>query len=202
MPSVSKAHPHDHLEKVEVKSHEELREWFEKNHAQKDSIWLVTYKKSAGEKYLANTHIVDECVCFGWMDGRKMKLDDKRTMQLLSPKKTQHWAKSYKDRYARLKKEGRMHEAGEALVREAKKSGAWDFMNDVDNLIMPDDLRDALKDKPQALSNYEAFPDFAKRDILRWIKIAKREETRAKRIAETAVKAARNERASGTGASK
>lgn len=194
-------HAHDHLQKVEVKSHEELRDWFEKNHAQKDSIWLVTYKKIAGDKYLPNPIVVDECVCFGWMDGRKMKLDDKRTMQLLSPKKTEHWAKSYKDRYARLKKAGRMHEAGEALVREAKKSGAWDFMNDVDNLLLPDDLREAMEAKPPALSNYEAFPDSAKRDILRWIKIAKREETRAKRIDETAAKAARNERASGTGTS-
>lgn len=73
-------------------------------------------------------------------------------------------------------------------------------MNDVDNLIMLDDLKEALQAKPPALSNYEAFPDSAKRDILRWIKIAKRNETRQKRIEETAAKAARNECASCTGA--
>ncbi|MEL7407847.1 MAG: hypothetical protein AAFN00_12925, partial [Cyanobacteria bacterium J06558_2] len=85
---------HEHLEKVEVKSQEELREWFEKNYAQQESIWIVTYKKVVPDKYLANTHIVDECVCFGWMNGRRRKLDEKRTMQLLSPKKARHWAKS------------------------------------------------------------------------------------------------------------
>ncbi|MEM6811438.1 MAG: YdeI/OmpD-associated family protein [Pseudomonadota bacterium] len=198
---MAKSHAHDHLEKVEVKSHEELREWFEKNHAQKESIWIVTYKKVVPDKYLANTHIVDECVCFGWMDGRRMKLDDKRTMQLLSPKKTKHWVKSYKERYKRLKKEGRIHPLAEKQIQADKKSGAWDFMNDVDNLIMPDDLREALEAKPPAMSNYEEFPDSAKRDILRWIKLAKRDETREKRITETVSKAACNERTSGTGVS-
>ncbi|MEL6442456.1 MAG: YdeI/OmpD-associated family protein [Cyanobacteria bacterium J06621_8] len=191
---------HEHLEKVEVKSQEELREWFEKNYAQQESIWIVTYKKVVPDKYLANTHIVDECVCFGWMNGRRRKLDEKRTMQLLSPKKARHWAKSYKERYERLKKEGRIHPCTEKQVEADKKSGAWDFMNDVDNLIMPDDLKNALEAHPQALNNYKEFPDSAKRDILRWIKLAKSDETRQKRIEQAAVKAAKNERASGTGA--
>ncbi|MDJ0626294.1 MAG: YdeI/OmpD-associated family protein [Candidatus Caenarcaniphilales bacterium] len=72
-------------------------------------------------------------------------------------------------------------------------------MNDVDALIVPDDLQIALETRPQALSNYEAFPDSAKRDILRWIKLAKMTETRSKRIEETAILAALNQRASGTG---
>ncbi|MEM9246325.1 MAG: YdeI/OmpD-associated family protein, partial [Cyanobacteria bacterium P01_F01_bin.153] len=197
--SMPKKTSQENLEKVEVKSHQELRKWFEKNHAQEKSIWLVTYKKVAPDKYLANTDVVDECVCFGWMDGRKMKLDDSRTMQLLSPKKTKHWAKSYKERYERLKEAGRMHDAGERLVAEAKESGDWDFMNDVDALIVPKDLAEAFEGNPLARENYEDFPDSAKRDILRWIKLAKRKETREKRIAETIQKATVNQRASGTG---
>ena len=70
----------DQLQRIEVKSHAKLRAWFEHNHAQAESIWLVTYKKSMPEFYLANTDVVDECVCFNWMDGRKMKLDAHRTM--------------------------------------------------------------------------------------------------------------------------
>lgn len=196
---MTKPTPHSELKKVEVGSLAELRSWFERNHTQKESIWLVTYKKSHPAKYLANTDVVDECVCFGWMDGRKAKLDDERTMQLLSPKKVEHWAKSYKDRYTRLKQEGRMHASGEQRVQEAKRSGAWDFMNDVDALILPDDFKKELEQTPLAMSNYQAFPDSAKRDILRWIKLAKKDETRKNRIRETALKAAQNRRASGTG---
>ncbi|MEL6353359.1 MAG: YdeI/OmpD-associated family protein [Cyanobacteria bacterium J06627_28] len=188
----------DDLEKVEVSSTEELRTWFETNHAQKESIWLVTYKKTVPSKYVANPDVVDEVLCFGWMDGRKMKLDDERTMQLLSPRKTQHWSKTYKDKVARLTKEGRMHEAGLASVAASKANGMWDFLNDVDALVKPDDLVEALEQHPPALENYEAFPPSAKRDILRWIKLAKKPETREKRILKTAQLAAENKRASGT----
>ena len=142
--------------------------------------------------------VLDEVLCFGWMDGRRMKLDEERTMQLLSPRKAEHWSKTYKDRVARLMAAGRMHESGLRAVEAAKRSGAWDFLNDVDALIKPDDLVAVLRKHPPALENYEAFPDSAKRDILRWIKLAKKPETRAKRIQKTAELAAQNQRASGT----
>lgn len=186
------------LEKVEVKSVKELRQWFEKHHGQKESIWLVTYKKNVPNNYVSIQEVLDEVLCFGWMDGRRMKLDDERTMQLLSPRKTQHWSKTYKDRVAVLTKVGRMHAAGLRAVETAKENGTWDFMNDVDALIKPDDLIEALEQSPPAMENYEAFPDSVKRDILRWIKMAKKPETRAKRIRETAELAAQNKRASGT----
>ncbi len=186
------------LEKVEVKSVKELRQWFEKHHGQKESIWLVTYKKNVPNNYVSIQEVLDEVLCFGWMDGRRMKLDDERTMQLLSPRKAQHWSKTYKDRVAVLTKVGRMHAAGLRAVETAKENGTWDFMNDVDALIKPDDLIEALEQSPPAMENYEAFPDSVKRDILRWIKMAKKPETRAKRIRETAELAAQNKRASGT----
>lgn len=186
------------LTKIEITSVEELRQWFEKNHGQTASIWLVTYKKNVPDKYVSIQAVLEEVLCFGWMDGRRMKLDDERTMQLLSPRKTEHWSKTYKDRVAKLTQAGRMHEAGLRAVEAAKKSGMWDFLNDVDALIKPDDLIEALENHPPALANYEAFPDSAKRDILRWIKLAKKPETRSKRIQKTAILAAQNKRASGT----
>lgn len=188
------------LEEVEVNSPEELRRWFEENHRRAESIWLITFKKAVPEKYLPNTVVVDECVCFGWMDGRRKKVDHERTMQLLSPRKSSHWAQSYKERYARLEHEGRLHPAGIAAADTAKATGGWSEMDEVDRLIPPADFLSALDAEPKARENYEQFPDSAKRDILRWIKLAKRDETRKRRIAEAAAKASKNERASGTGA--
>ncbi|MEO0769624.1 MAG: YdeI/OmpD-associated family protein [Cyanobacteria bacterium J06649_4] len=188
----------DELERVEVSSTQELREWFEKNYSQPESIWLVTYKKNVPDKYVSIQQVLDEVLCFGWMDGRRMKLDSERTMQLLSPRKTQHWSKTYKDRVAKLEKAGRMHKSGLKAVEVSKENGLWDFLNDVDALIKPSDLTEALESHPPALENYETFPDSAKRDILRWIKLAKKPETRAKRILKTAQLAAENKRASGT----
>ena len=64
-------------------------------------------------------------------------------------------------------------------------------MDDVDNLLLPADLHTALQEHSPALENYHAFPDSAKRDILRWIKLAKKPETRAKRILAAAKKPSR-----------
>ncbi|MEM7772350.1 MAG: YdeI/OmpD-associated family protein [Cyanobacteria bacterium P01_A01_bin.37] len=188
----------EEFEKVEVKSTQELRQWFEEHYSQPESIWLVTYKRNVPDKYVSIQQVLDEVLCFGWMDGRRMKLDDARTMQLLSPRKTQHWSKTYKDRVAKLQEAGRMHKAGLKTIEVSKENGLWDFLNDVDALIKPDDLIEALEAHPPSLENYEDFPESAKRDILRWIKLAKKPETRAKRILETARLAAENKRASGT----
>lgn len=184
----------DDFEKVEVKSTAALRQWLEENHTQDDSVWLVTYKKHTGDPYISTSQVLDELLCFGWIDGIRRKLDDNRTMQLISPRKTQHWAKSYKDRIAKLETEGRMHPAGIKVVEEGKANGLWNFMDDVDALIIPDDLEAALTATPPAFTNFDTAAPSYKRNVLRWIKLAKTEKTRAKRIAKTVDFAERNEK--------
>lgn len=188
----------DDAERVAADSREKLRRWLEKNHDRKDGVWLVTYRACVPDKYLSTGEVLDELLSFGWMDGRRKKLDDRRTMQYVSPKRTPYWSKTYKDRVARLTRAGRMHPAGLALVEAAKRSGGWTFFDDVDALIVPDDLAAAFAGRPPARANYDAFAPSAKRDLLRWIKLAKTERTRTQRVAEAAEKAARNEPASGT----
>ncbi len=187
----------ENFEKVEVISAKQLRDWLEANYSQKESIWLVTHKKHQGDKYVSVQDILDEILCFGWIDGIRRKLDEDRTMQLISPRQAQHWAKSYKDRVAKLIDEGRMHPAGLRVISEAKQNGLWTFMDDVDALIKPDDLIEALEAHSPANDHFDAFSQSSRRNILRWIKLAKTPETRAKRIRETAVLAAQNQKIPG-----
>lgn len=184
----------ENFEKVEIASPDALRAWLTDHHLQDDSVWLVTFKKHHPEKYVSVGDVLDELLCFGWIDGIRRKLDDDRTMQLISKRKTQHWAKSYKDRIARLTAEGRMHAAGLKSVEDGKASGLWHFMDDVDALIAPDDLVAALRASPPALDRFEAAPPAYRRNVLRWIKLAKTPQTRAKRLAQAADYAVRNER--------
>ncbi|NJL48911.1 MAG: hypothetical protein HC929_17385 [Leptolyngbyaceae cyanobacterium SM2_5_2] len=184
----------ENFEQVEVTSAQQLRQWLEVNHAQKESIWLVTYKKHLADNYVSVQNILDEVLCFGWVDGIRRKLDDDRTMQLISPRQTQHWAKSYKDRVAKLTKSGRMHPAGLAAVAESKRNGLWNFMDDVDALVIPDDLTEALEKYPPAKEHFANFANSNQRNVLRWIKLAKTPETRAKRIEKTALLAAQNQK--------
>ena len=59
---------------------------------------MVTFKKSEADKYVSRWDVLDELICFGWIDGIRRKLDDNKTMQLISPRKVEHWAKTYKER--------------------------------------------------------------------------------------------------------
>lgn len=175
----------ENFAQVVVASVAELENWLARNHAQPASVWLVTFKKQAAHKYLSRDEVLDALLCYGWIDGIRRKLDDARTMQLISPRKEQRWAKTYQDRAARLIAEGRMQPSGEAAMTRAKQAGLWDQSADVDALVIPPDLSAALQANPLADSYFRACPPSYRRNVLRWISIAKRSETRAKRITQT-----------------
>ena len=185
----------ENAERVEVKIRQQLRNWLLENCDRTQGVWLVTYKK-ASEHYLAYPEIVQECLCFGWIDSLPRKLDEARTMLYISPRKQgSNWSKVNKDYVANLQAAGLMHPAGLEKVAKAKEDGSWTFLDDVEALILPEDLKQAFEQNKVALSNWEKFPRSVKRGVLEWIKNAKRSATRAKRIAETVDKAAQDIRA-------
>ena len=177
----------DRFEPVELDSEQALWDWLEANHQRAEGVWFITYKKSAGDKYLSTDQLLDAGLAYGWVDGIRRKLDDQRTMQLYSPRATRAWTLSYKERAERLIREGRMQPAGLAKVSEGKASGLWDYWNDVDQLIQPEDLKAGLTQVGGQTAWEEAGKAY-RRNLLRWIKLAKTAPTRDKRI-ETVVQA-------------
>lgn len=176
----------ENFKKVEIESQEQLRNWLRLNYSQEEGIWLVTFKKSEKEKYVSRDEVLDELICFGWIDGIRRKLDNTRTMQLISPRRIQHWAKTYKDRAGKLIKENKMHQSGLDSIKKGKESGLWNFMDDVDNLEIPDDLKTALNKLEGAFDFFDNINNSSKRFVLRWIKLSKTEKTRNIRIAKIA----------------
>ncbi|MEM9482626.1 MAG: YdeI/OmpD-associated family protein [Cyanobacteria bacterium P01_F01_bin.116] len=186
------------FEQVEVTSRAEWRTWLTNNHTQTDSIWLVTYKKHTGSRYLPYDAIVEEALCFGWIDSLPRKLDSDRTMLLLSPRRPKSpWSKLNKDRVTKMLDQGLITPAGQAKIDQAKADGSWTFLDDVEALIIPDDLATALSANPQAKTYFEAFSSSSKKGILQWIKSAKQATTREKRIQKTVDSAAQNLKANG-----
>jgi len=182
--------------RYEARTSAAWREWLQDNHSRAPGVWLVTFKKGSGEPYLPYGEAVDEALAFGWIDSLPRKLDDKRTMLLMTPRKDgSSWSQLNKRRVERLIAEGRMAEAGFIKVKAAKKDGSWDRLNEVDALVMPLDLMAAFKADPLALEHFEAFPPSSRRGILEWILNAKRPETRARRIDETVRLASLNRKA-------
>lgn len=188
----------ENFDKVEITSQEELRLWLMKNHAQPDSVWLVTYKKSEPSKYVSRWDVLDELICFGWIDGIRRKLDDNKTMQLISQRKVEHWAKTYKERAAKLIDEKKMHESGLKAIEASKSNGLWNFMDDVDNLIIPKDLSKELSKLNGAAEFFNSINPSSKRFVLRWIKLAKTEKTRNNRIKKLAQLSAKGEKLPGS----
>lgn len=180
------------LLQVEVLDRVSWRDWLVGHYQQAESIWLVTYKKHTAH-YLAYDAIVEEALCFGWIDSLPRKLDGDRTMLLLSPRKPKSvWSKLNKTRVASLIEQGLMTPAGLMKIEQAKADGSWSFLDDVEALIMPADLAVALSANVMAKQYFEAFSPTAKKAILQWIKMAKQTQTRQQRIEKTVTLAAQN----------
>jgi uncharacterized protein YdeI (YjbR/CyaY-like superfamily) len=188
----------ENFEKVEVTSTDELRQWLINNHKQHQSVWLVTYKSIVPEKNLSTADVLDELLCFGWVDGIRRKLDDTKTMQLISPRRVEPWSKTYKERANKLIELGKMEETGFASIESSKQNGLWDFLNDVDNLIIPSDLSSALKGTDGAFEFFNAINPSSKRFVLRWLKLAKTNKTRTSRIEQLVALSAKGEKLKGS----
>ena len=80
-------------------------------------------------------------------------------------------------------------------IRDRRSDGSWHLLDEVENLTVPDDLAEAFDRHAGARDHWDGFPRSARRGILEWIVQAKRPETRAKRVEETARLAAAGERA-------
>ena len=178
------------------RSRAEWRAWLEQHHTRPDGLWVITYKKTSGREYVSYEEIVEEALCFGWIDSKGNKLDEERTMLWCAPRKPgSKWSRPNKQRVDKLLAAGWMHPAGLAKIEAAKQDGAWTALDAVEALEIPADLKRALAANKDARSYFDGFPRSVKRAILEWISNAKRPETRAKRIAETAELASKNIRA-------
>jgi len=183
-------------EQVTIRSRAEWRRWLTKHHATAQGVWIVVYRRESGRPTIPQAELVEEALCFGWIDSTARKLDDDRREQLMTPRRARsRWSSINRERIERLTEAGLMRPAGFAAIEAAKANGNWDALDPVERLEEPEELRQALDANPRARSNWNGFPPSAKRVILGWISTAKRPETRTKRITQTVSEAAAGRRA-------
>lgn len=183
-------------ERFAVETRAQWRRWLAAHHSSAPGVWVVTWRRGSGRPIVPYEDLVEEALCFGWVDSRGGRVDDERTSLLMTPRNPRsRWSRPNKERIERLTVAGAMTPAGLAAVEEAKRRGTWTALDDVEDLVVPPDLAAALDAAPPARRHWDAFPRSVKRAILEWVSSATKPDTRAKRIAETATLAARNERA-------
>lgn len=172
------------------------REWLTKNHAEAKNIWLVLYHKESGRPSVTNDEAVEEALCFGWIDAKPNKRDKESSYLFFARRNPKsNWSKTNRERAERLIEQGLMTSAGMESITLAKKTGTWTALEEVQNSVLPPDLREALAMNTLAEKNFTEFPPSSKRIILEWILNAKRPETRKNRIEETVQSAEKNIRA-------
>jgi uncharacterized protein YdeI (YjbR/CyaY-like superfamily) len=182
-------------EAIHLETVDQWHAWLEEHHRRREGVWLVGWKPRTGKPAIPYEEAIEEALCFGWVDSTYQSLDDERGMLWWSPRrKGSVWARSNKERVARLEAEGRMTDAGRAAVERARADGSWTILEAIDDLVVPDDLRLALAARHGALDRWESMSPTTRRAILFGIITAKKPETRRRRVEEAAETVARGGR--------
>jgi uncharacterized protein YdeI (YjbR/CyaY-like superfamily) len=166
---------------------EQWRAWLTANHQTARELWLIFHKKHTGQRGLTYVEALEEALCFGWIDGILKRIDDQKHRVRFSPRrKNSIWSERNKRRVRKLIKEGRMTEPGLAKIRQARANGQWDKATEREDItIVPIDLSEALAANEKARLNFESLAPSYRRQFIYWVALAKRDETRRRRIEET-----------------
>nr|MBP6316179.1 YdeI/OmpD-associated family protein [Chitinophagaceae bacterium] len=149
----------------------------------KQAVWLVYYNKKSGIESISWSEAVDQALCFGWIDSKRISIDNNTSHQFFSKRKPKStWSKINKNKVQALIEKGLMTNAGLACIETAKQNGSWTILDEVEELIIPEDLEIEFRKKPVANEFFTNASKSVKKIILYWLLSAKTIETREKRI--------------------
>ena len=175
------------MKTLNVKKRAEWRAWLAKHHDNETEVWLVYYKKGTGVASIDYESSVEEALCYGWVDSIIKKIDETKYARKFTPRKDDSkWSPSNIKRVKKLLKDGLMTEHGLQKVEAAKQSGKWDDPVQRPELsfeIHPE-FAEALKKNKRAKETFDTLAPTYQKQYLGWIEVAKRSETKEKRIKE------------------
>lgn len=180
-------------EEIYIEDKHQLRSWLDKNHDSCKGIWLVYNKKNSGKRMLSYDELVEEVLCFGWVDSLPRSKNGNQAMYYISPRRPKSpWSKLNKQRIEKLTIEKRIARAGLEVIERSKKDGSWSSYDNIENLVVPVELKTAFSKNRKAEENFNNFSNSNKKQILWYISSAKHVETKHKRINQIVAESARN----------
>jgi uncharacterized protein YdeI (YjbR/CyaY-like superfamily) len=177
-----------------VKTREEWREWLEENHSKIQGIWLIYYKKISGKPRIPYNDAVEEALRYGWIDGKIKRVNEDYYIQWFTPRRRgSRWSKLNMAKAEKLIKDGRMKPEGLKEFEDACKRSQmiYDTKSEA-NLVIPDDLKEALNSNLVAYNNFINFPPSSRKLYVFWLNDAKRPQTRLARITRIVDRAEKN----------
>ncbi|MHC4559395.1 MAG: YdeI/OmpD-associated family protein [Planctomycetota bacterium] len=174
------------MKQLYVTSRNQWRHWLSRHHSTETGIWLVFYKKETSKPTIDYEAAVEEAICFGWVDSIIKRIDAARYARKFTPRTDKSkWSLLNKKRADKMIKQGRMTDAGRAKIQTAKKTGLWDQDPRLKiSFDVPPELAEALARNKKAKENFNKLAPSYRKHYIGWIKVAKRPETKKRRIAE------------------
>ena len=158
--------------------------WLAKNHEVSAGLWLKLAKKATGISSVTYAEALDVALCYGWIDGQKMRFDEKYWLQKFTPRRPKSiWSKINTEKVERLIANGEMKPSGLKAVEAAKQDGRWDAAySSQKNMSVPEDFQSALEKNRKAKIFFETLTSSRRYAFLFRITTAKKAETRERRI--------------------
>jgi uncharacterized protein YdeI (YjbR/CyaY-like superfamily) len=163
----------------------EFRAWLVEQHETASEVWVGYWRKATGKPSLTWPEAVDEALCFGWIDGKRQRIDDERHRQRFTPRRPQsNWSAINIAKVGELRAAGRMTPAGEAAfaARREDRSAVYSYERRHEAVFDAEQAA-TFRGNEAAWTWFDAQSPSYRRTATHWVLSAKRPETRAKRLA-------------------
>ena len=167
---------------ITVYAREDFRKWLRKNHKKDSKVAVVLYKRHTGKPAPTHRELMEEAICFGWIDTTIKRIDENKFTRNFSKRnKNSTWSDNTLGYAKQLAQEGKMTDEGMKFYKLGLLKPTHDHGIPKDP-SMPPELKTALSKSKKAKENFDAFPPSTKKMFYRWLLRGKLPETRAKRI--------------------
>lgn len=177
--------PDDGLPTLFFAGEADWERWLEEHHDTTRGVWVKMAKQASGLESVRYPEVLDTALCFGWIDGRREALDERHFLQRFTPRRARSpWSRINREKIERMIAEGRVRPAGTREIERAQADGRWERAYDGQKrMVVPEDLQRELDARPQAQKFFATLSSQNRYAILYRLHEAKREETRARRLA-------------------
>lgn len=166
---------------LQFRSRPHWRAWLAKHHTSSPGVWLIFYKAHTGMKSISYEETVREALCFGWIDSLMKRLDDDRYCLKVTPRQpASKWSDINRKRWVELQAAGLLASAGLTAAPTTNTYAPRPVIP-----VLPAYIAKALRANAKAWKFFRELAPTYRRDFVVWIHMAKRPETREKRIRES-----------------